>query len=103
MEFQDGTRSCVRGKGPDKQCPTLYVLKIANLQCGDQALVKRGPCFVREGYLVMAWWFMREVELGTARRRQVTLIEGKGCGCAELLLPVGKSDLMALEARRSHG
>eukprot|EP00969_Alexandrium_andersonii_P233116 10292742-Alexandrium_andersonii.AAC.1 len=51
----------------------------------------------------MVLWTTREIELGAARRSQVTFGEGPGCGAAALELPRSKADPVALGCSRVHG
>eukprot|EP00971_Amphidinium_carterae_P112220 2222827-Amphidinium_carterae.1 len=46
---------------------------------------------------------LREIELATARRNQVELRDGPGCGIAVVDLPVSKTDFQALGKKRAHG
>eukprot|EP00971_Amphidinium_carterae_P332886 6467277-Amphidinium_carterae.1 len=41
--------------------------------------------------------------MSTAARRQVKLADGVGCGIVTLLLPVSKTDQLALGTERTHG
>ena len=102
LEMRDGRRACERGIGPPLKCGSLDLQKLANVQTTGVALFKGGPKWPREGALCGCWWAMREMELSTARCRQVTFENGLGCGTCTLDLPVSKTDLQALGKHRTH-
>ena len=101
--LRDGVRACTRGIGPARQCGALDMKKVAALPDSQAALVAAGPPWPRDGALVGCWWAMREIELSTARCKQVKFFAGLGCGTCEVDLPVSKSDPQALGKLRRHG
>eukprot|EP00971_Amphidinium_carterae_P184402 3660891-Amphidinium_carterae.1 len=102
LELRDGVRSCERGIGPPRKAKPLGLDVFAALG-SLEPLVPGGPVLPGVGCLVTFWWLLREVEMSTATRRQVVLADGTGCGIATLLLPVSKTDQLALGAERTHG
>ena len=102
LEMRDGKRACERSIGPPRKCGSFDLRKLASLQTTGAALLKGGPRWLREGALCGCWWAMREMELSTARCKQVTFNDGPGCGTCTFDLPVSKTDLQALGKRRTH-
>ena len=102
LEMRDGRMACERGIGPPLKCGSFDLQKLANVQTTGVALFKSGPKWPREGALCGCWWAMREMELSTARCRQVTFENGPGCGTCTFDLPVSKTDLQALGKHRTH-
>lgn len=87
---KDALRSCLRGIGPDKQCPALGLAKV--FQLGDLDPVKGGPRFPRETVIVFAHFACREMEASCRRRSDISFEEGEGCGVVSLWLPTSKTD-----------
>ena len=102
LEMRDGKRACERSIGPPLKCGSFVLQKLASLQTTGVPLFKGGPRWPREGALCGCWWAMREMELSTARCRQVTFNDGPGCGTCTFDLPVSKTDLQALGKCRTH-
>ena len=102
LEMRDGKRACERSIGPPRKCGSFDLRKLASLQTTGAALFKGGPRWPREGALCGCWWAMREMELSSARCKQVTFYDGPGCGTCTFDLPVSKTDLQALGKRRTH-
>ena len=101
-EVVDGTRSCTRGQGPDKQSAELDLDELAKFT--GKIVCSRGwPIAGRDVILVMGCWMLREIEGGTARLGDVTLSPGTGCGRAAWQLPCSKTDVRALGHSRTHG
>ena len=102
-EVTDGIRSCTRGQGPDKQSAELDLDDVAKL---NGVMKHRHPGWPAAGpdvVLAMGCWLLREVEGGTARLGDVSLVLGEGCGRAIWQLPCSKMDVRALGHSRTHG
>jgi len=103
LEAREGLRSALRGIGPPQRCPAMDLARLANLAADTVQAVPHGPANPRDAALVGAWWALRELELGAARRDQLELGQGSGCGSATLHLPASKTDPMGAGRARTHG
>ena len=93
LEMRDGKRACERSIGPPRKCGSFDLRKMASLQ----TTVRRCSKVDQDGLAAM-----REMELSTAKCKQVTFNDGPGCGTCTFDLPVSKTDLQALGKRRTH-
>jgi hypothetical protein len=101
QEARAGIRSCLRGLGPPKKCPSFDLREVAALD--ELPPVALGPLRPRDTVLLTSWFAMRELEASTRRRKHVRLIAGAGCGIVVLDLPVSKTDPTGAGVTRKHG
>ena len=102
-EVADGTRSCTRGQGPDKQSAEVNLDDMATLSDDKGKFSAYWPAVGKDAFLVMGLWLLREIEGTTARLGDVVLRDGRGCGTASWALPFSKMDVRALGCTRTHG
>ena len=103
QEVRDGTRSCTRGQGPDKQSAEVDLDALAAYDGALPKVRALWPAAGRDAVLVMGFWLLREIEGGSARLADVVFLPGAGCGKTAWVLPCSKTDLRALGHRRVHG
>ena len=101
QEVRDGTRSCTRGQGPDKQSAEVDLDDLAAFNGGTKKKNSKWPVAGKDVVLTMCYWMLREVEGGTARLVDVQILEGAGCGRACWNLPCRKTDVRAFGASAS--
>ena len=64
-------RSCMRGVGPDKRCPSLDLMKLFEMK--DIEPCKGGPRFPKETVIVFAHFACREVEASLRKRSDLSI------------------------------
>ena len=99
--IKDGVRSCSRGIGPDRSCPSFDLLQIFDMEQVDP--VAGGPRFPRETVIVFAHFACREMEASLRRRSDLKFDSGKGCGTLSFWLPASKADPKGNGVLRRHG
>ena len=101
ISIKTALRSCMRGVGPDKRCPSLDLMKVFEMK--DIEPCKGGPRFPKETVIVFAHFACREVEASLRKRSDLSFEEGPGCGVLAFWLPVAKTDPKGNGALRRHG
>ena len=99
LEMAGCKRSCARGIGPARQADPLRLTP--SFMSGAYT-----PCSLlsgREAIVVGSWWLLREAELASLRRKDVSLVAGTGCGVAIVGLAASKTDPTARGVTRTLG
>ena len=94
-------RSCLRGIGPDKKCPSFDLTKVCDMKPVEPC--SGGPRFPKEAIIVFAHFACREVEASVRLRKDILLTEGPVCGIVSLWLPASKTDPKGNGCLRRHG
>ena len=89
----DAVRSCMRGLGPDRSCPSLDLRRLENL--GPEAVrdmdgVPKNPVDI---VVLFSLFACREMEAALRVVGQITIVPKEGtCGVVSLYLPASKTD-----------
>ena len=89
--MRDAVRSCERGLGPNKVCPS-FDLRTFKKFPEEIDPVPGGPLRPIDTVILFSLFACREMEAALRLRSQVVIEEGPGCGTVALHLPVTKTD-----------
>ena len=100
----DAVRSCMRGVGPDKCCPSLDLRRLENLDNAQVAPVDGGPLRNPLDVVVLFSLFAcREIEAALRTKGQIKIEQATGCGVVSLFLPASKTDPKGAGVLRKQG
>lgn len=102
LAIKDAIRSCIRGIGPDKQCPASDLRQLEGLK--EVEPVDDGPRKTVDMVILFALFACREMEAALRKVKHVQVEEsGPGCRVVSLYLPATKTDSKKEGALRKQG
>ena len=91
LAMKDAIRSCLRGKGPDKSCPSMDMRQLASISELDP--IPGGPQRPRDTVILFAHFACREIEAALRIRSQIAVVPSEeNCGVVSMFLPASKVD-----------
>ena len=99
----DAVRSCMRGMGPDKSCPSLDLRKLENLDNSQVKPVEGGPKNPLDVVVLFSLFACREIEAALRTKGQIKIEQATGCGVVSLFLPASKTDPKGAGVLRKQG
>ena len=100
----DAVRSCMRGIGPDKACPSLDLRKLENLDSSAFRELDGVPKNPLDIVVLFSLFACREMEAALRVVRQITITPKEDtCGVVALFLPASKTDAKGEGVLRKQG
>ena len=91
LAMKDAIRSCLRGKGPDKSCPSMDMRQLASIS--ELGPIPGGPQRPRDTVILFAHVACREIEAALRIRSQIAVVPSEeNCGVVSMFLPASKVD-----------
>ena len=99
--FRKAKRSVLRGIGPTKQSTPVGIIAVAGLDPDDIIETPAMPVNIKEIYIVISFFMLREIEAAALLWRHVDVVEATET--VTLNLSISKVDFTAVGCRRSWG